>query len=356
MNVKSTAFLEFKKDLQPNQKLIMATNKHAIIRYQALDKCFRNIGKRYFMDDLIDACNQAIYEFTGSDEGIKRRQVFEDIKFMESDAGYSIELTRYKEGRKVFYRYTDTKFSINSQPLNEAEANQLKEALLTLGRFKGLPQFNWIVELTTRLESSFSLLPNNKDVIQFEQNEFLKGLEFISPIYHAITYQKVIKIEYQGFRQSEPVQYVFHPQLLKQYNNRWFLIGTVDGHENFTNISLDRIITINELSKIAYKEANTDFNELFEDVIGVSIPKNENPQKVQIKINEQLSPYIFSKPIHGSQKVIDRENLIIEIEVFINYELIALIMSYGDGVEVLEPIQLREQLKRKFQNILANYD
>ena len=79
----------------------MATNKHAIIRYQALDKCFRNIGKRYFMDDLIDACNQAIYEFTGSDEGIKRRQVFEDIKFMESDAGYSIELTRYKEGDTI---------------------------------------------------------------------------------------------------------------------------------------------------------------------------------------------------------------------------------------------------------------
>lgn len=50
----------------------MATNKHAIIRYQALDKCFRNIGKRYFMDDLIEACNQAIYEFTGSNEGIKK--------------------------------------------------------------------------------------------------------------------------------------------------------------------------------------------------------------------------------------------------------------------------------------------
>ena len=47
----------------------MATNKHAIIRYQALDKCFRNIGKRYFMDDLIDACNQAIYEFTESGWG-----------------------------------------------------------------------------------------------------------------------------------------------------------------------------------------------------------------------------------------------------------------------------------------------
>ena len=95
---------------------------------------------------------------------------------------------------------------------------------------------------------------------------------------------------------------------------------------------------------------------MFEDVIGVSIPKNENPQKVQIKINEQLAPYIFSKPIHGSQKVIDRENLIIEIEVFINYELMSVIMSYGDGLEILKPIELRTQLKEKFENILSKYD
>ena len=134
----------------------MATNKHAIIRYQALDKCFRNVGKRFFIENLIDACNNAIYDFSGSSEGIKKRQVFEDIKFMESEAGYSIDLIRHKEGRRVFYRYSDTNFSINSQPLNEIEANQLKEALVTLGRFKGMPQFNWISEITTSLESQFS--------------------------------------------------------------------------------------------------------------------------------------------------------------------------------------------------------
>ena len=119
-----------------------------------------------------------MYEFTGTEIGIKKRQIFEDIKFMESAAGYSIDLLRLKDGKKVYYRYLDTNFSINSQPLNEAEANQLKEALFTLGRFKGLPQFNWIGELTTRLESSFSLIPNKKEVIHFEQNEYLKGLDF----------------------------------------------------------------------------------------------------------------------------------------------------------------------------------
>jgi predicted DNA-binding transcriptional regulator YafY len=334
----------------------MSINKHAIIRYQALDKCFRNIGKRYFIDDLLNECNQALYNFNENSEGIKRRQIFEDIKFMESEAGYSIDLIRHKEGRKVYYRYADIKFSIKSQPLNESEANQLKEALMTLGRFKGLPQFNWIGELTTRLESSFSLLPSDRDIIQFEQNEFLKGLEFISPLYQAITYKKVIQIDYQGFKQNEPVQYIFHPQQLKQYNNRWFLLGMVNESESLTNISLDRIIEIKELTDLPYKKTTIDFHEFFEDVIGVSVPSNDSPQRIQIKISDFLAPYLLSKPLHGSQRIIDRENSIIEIEVFINYELVSVLMSYGDGVEVLSPHRLRTQLKEKIENILSKYD
>ena len=131
----------------------MATNKHAIIRYQTLDKCFRNPGRRYYIEDLIEACNNSIYEFTGTDIGIKRRQIFEDIKFMESPQGWNIPLEHNREGHKVYYRYSDKSFSINNQPLNETEENQLREALLTLSRFKGMPQFEWVDEIIAKLDS-----------------------------------------------------------------------------------------------------------------------------------------------------------------------------------------------------------
>ena len=49
--------------------LLMATNKHAIIRYQALDKCFSNWHKRFDIEALVAACNDAIYQFTGIEEG-----------------------------------------------------------------------------------------------------------------------------------------------------------------------------------------------------------------------------------------------------------------------------------------------
>jgi hypothetical protein len=88
----------------------MATNKHATIRYHALDQCFGNPGRKYYIDDLIEACSNALYEYTGSSAGIKRRQVFDDIKFMESEQGWSIPLDRIKEGKKVYYRYIDKNY------------------------------------------------------------------------------------------------------------------------------------------------------------------------------------------------------------------------------------------------------
>jgi len=38
----------------------MATNKHAQIRYHALDRCFNNFGRNFFITDLINACNETI--------------------------------------------------------------------------------------------------------------------------------------------------------------------------------------------------------------------------------------------------------------------------------------------------------
>ena len=110
----------------------MATNKHATIRYHALDQCFSNPGRKFFIEDLIDACNREINDYTGTSDGIRRRQVFDDIKFMESEQGWSIPLDKIREGKRVYYRYSDKNFSIKKQAINESEANQLKETLSIL--------------------------------------------------------------------------------------------------------------------------------------------------------------------------------------------------------------------------------
>ncbi len=336
----------------------MATNKHAIIRYQTLDKCFRNPGRIYYIDDLIEACNNAIYEYSGIEDGVKRRQVLDDIKFMESEQGWNIPLAHIRDRNRVYFRYEDIRFSINNQPLNETEENQLKEALLTLSRFKGMPQFEWIEEIITRLDSGLGLSKNNQQIIEFEKNDFLQGLEHITTLYNAILYKKVLDVSYKSFKQENSQLIIFHPYYIKQYKNRWFVFGLSEEFGQLTNLALDRIITIVDNKKPYISNTSIDFVEYFEDVIGVTVDKEANLEKVLLKINNDLFPYIQTKPIHGSQKIKEKNetHVIIELEVFPNYELESLLLSFGEGITVLSPQTIQKRIKNRIQLTLHNYD
>ena len=71
----------------------MPTNKNAQLRYQIIDKCLSNWSRRYYIEDLVDACNEALYLYNGETKdgcGVKKRQVQEDLKFIESEEGYSM--------------------------------------------------------------------------------------------------------------------------------------------------------------------------------------------------------------------------------------------------------------------------
>jgi predicted DNA-binding transcriptional regulator YafY len=335
----------------------MATNKHATIRYQTLDKCFSNPMRKYFIDDLIDACNQSIYEYTGKDDGIKRRQVLEDIKFMESPQGWNIPLDHMRDGHRVYFRYSEKTFSINNQPLNENEENQLKEALLTLSRFKGMPQFEWVDEISARLDSGLGLSQTGEKIIDFEQNNYLKGLEHITPIYNAILYKKVLNIEYKSFKQETHQSIDFHPYYLKQYNNRWFVFGMNNESKLIMNLALDRILAIKENNKSFIPNKTIDFNEYFEDIVGVTLTNDGTVQNIVLQVKNELYPYIKTKPIHGSQKTKEKGSLhtLITLDLIPNYELESVILSYGEGLEVLNPKSLRDTIKKRVELSYINY-
>lgn len=335
----------------------MATNKHATIRFQALDKCFRNSGKRYYMEDLIEACNYAIYEYTGSETGIKRRQIFEDIKFMESPQGWNVPLEHYRDGHKVYYRYSDLSFSINNQPLNATEQSQLKEALLTLSRFKGMPQFEWVDELSARLDSSLGLNSNTSKVIEFDENTYLKGKEYLAVLYTAIINKQVLNIAYKSFKSTKDEIMELHPYYLKQYNSRWFLFGYNEGYDSISNLALDRVISFTTIHKKYHENKTVNFEEYFEDVVGVTVSNRTEVNKVLLEIDASLWPYIESKPIHGSQRIISKKSgkVIIELAVQINYELVTTLLAFGEGVKVMQPDSLKEEMVTKAKAIIKKY-
>ena len=335
----------------------MPTNKNASIRYQALDKCFRDRRHRYYIDDLIDKCEEALYYYNGVG-GVSRRQVFEDIKFMESDTGWSIPLERKKDGKKVYYRYEDPDFSINEQPLTDEEAQQLRTVILTLSRFRGLPSNEWIEDVISNLEWRFNLKGKSENIIGFEQNANLKGLNWLTPILDATSNHQPLKIVYRNYKNSEVEKtLIVHPWYVKQYNNRWFLFALDDQRYYITNLALDRIqsLEISEDTPFMPNE-NINFEEYFNDVIGVTIPKDDVVKiRIVLKFSKAQFPYITSKPLHQSQAIISEDDCTLAIEVRPTYELDQLILSFGPDIEVLEPTEYREYIKRKIEENLKNY-
>jgi predicted DNA-binding transcriptional regulator YafY len=328
----------------------MATNKNALIRYKVLDNCFRNTGRRYFIDDLISECDKVLSEIDLSSNGISRRQIFEDISFMESKEGWSIELLKLRDGKKVFYRYSDSAFSINNMPLNEVEINQLKSAVAILSQFKGMPQFEWVNELVPKLRQGIATDEASATIMDFDSNQYLKGIEHLGPLHNAIYYKKVLTISYQPFENDIPFDVVMHPYFLKQYNNRWFLFGYNQEKEKHDwNLAIDRIVSINE-SKGKYQKNNKiDWQEYFEDIIGVTKPIDAVSEKVVLHFKGKTGKYMETKPLHGSQKTKwkDEQTLEVTLDLIINYELERLILSYAESVKVIKPIKLATLIKER---------
>lgn len=333
----------------------MATNKHAMIRYQALDKCFSNRFREYYIDDLIQACNEAIYEFDGSVEGVKRRTVFSDIRFMESTQGWGAEIKRNYIGKRCFYRYEDPDFSINKKDLSEAELDKIDEALIMLNRFKGMDGFSWIDEFITNFEDKLGRKKSDTPVIGYEQNPFLKGIEYLSPLFNYIVNKQTLTVQYTPFKSPQRTM-VFHPYYLKQYNNRWFVFG-IDNErqDNIISLALDRIDALEPASVQYVINERWDFGEYFEDVIGVSVPRAGEVEEVVLKFDKERYSYVRTKPLHPSQRELDKENCVIQIDVMQNRELEALILSYGNEVEVLSPASLRERISEKIKDLANKY-
>jgi hypothetical protein len=158
-----------------------------------------------------------------------------------------IPLAKIRNNRRVYYRYENLSFSINNQPLNNSEAEQIKSALQIFSRFSGTPQFEWVNEMIPMLESKFGLIERKKEIISFESNIDLSGIHFLTPLFHAIINERVLLVQYKDFKSPEPYPITFHPYYIKQYNNRWFVFGlNADNQNSSWNLALDRIVSLNE--------------------------------------------------------------------------------------------------------------
>lgn len=332
----------------------MATNKNAQLRYQILDRCFSNFHKRYEIDDLLDEVNEQLLDIFGTTVSI--RQIREDIKYMRDRVSFNAPIVAYPyDGKRCYYRYSDAKFSIYKNELSVADLNKLQSTIDMLGRFRGIAANVWLEEVISNLECRFGLKSNADHLVSFEQNEQLKGIEHLADIIDSTVNHQTLEIVYLTFRGKE-LTMTIHPYYVKQYNGRWFLYGLNDELNRISNLALDRIHRYDKSEKPFRKNEQYDFSTYFDDVVGATIPGDDvKKETIGLRFSSNRFPYVVSKPIHKSQKVIDEVNGIVEIQVRPTRELDQQLFSFIPDVEVLYPEWYRQQILEKIEENIKKY-
>ena len=332
----------------------MAVNKNALILYKTIDKCLQNQFRQWTLNDLIEAVSDALYEYEGKDIDVSKRTVQLDIQMMRSDKlGYNAPIVVYD---RKFYKYEDAEYSIINVPVTDKDIKVMNEAIQLLRQFKDFSLFKEMDGVLQRLEDSVNSSQKDKRaIIHLDKNEQLKGLEFIDVLYDAIQTQKVIEVSYQSFKARNASMQKVHPQLLKEFNNRWFLLASQKG--KFITLALDRMTEIVMLENENYEDFQIDGDVYYRDVIGVTV-SNSRAERIQFKIDNKNAPYVITKPFHASQRIIERTNngVIFNIFVQINFELERLILGFGDSIEVLKPLKLRNRMLKKLKTSVRNYE
>jgi predicted DNA-binding transcriptional regulator YafY len=334
----------------------MPVNKEAFLRYRIIDRMLKNKVRPFpSMEELTDELEEKL------GKSFSTSTIQKDIKSMKED-----ELLAYKAPIKFHrahngYYYTDPNFSITEVPLGEEDLDAIEFAAMVLQQFKDVKlfaEFGSAVDKIFNAVNVSSILDEGEveQMIHFEKVPYYKGSEWIAPILEYIKQHKTMVLDYQRFEVNESKAHVLHPILLKEYRNRWYLIAMLEKNNHIVIYALDRVVAIasSEL-KLRY-HPHFSAKKYFEHAYGITTFE-EDPSKIIFECNPIQANYIKTQALHQTQKILKETKDFVQfsIEVGVTTELIMDLLSYGDGVKVLQPKSLKEEMKRRLERALEHY-
>jgi predicted DNA-binding transcriptional regulator YafY len=322
----------------------LANSKHAHLRYNILDYCFRN--KNFDFDELLDYLNQKIADYYPG-EGVSVRTLRQDIKLFKDPSGFGAPLSNMSR----IYKYSDPNFSIALKPLLDYEQYLIEASQQLLERFENDPKYDRLSEALIKFQDEEDEQTDINKILYYDHNEEYKGIKFLKPFYHAIKKRQVLEIKYKGFGKTNDEIFEFHPQVLKQYNRRWFVFGINNTKQNRKwSIPLDdRLIEFEILEDTEYLTVNNDWDSFFRTMVGVVRPQDSEIVNVVLRFHNGREEYFKTKPFHPDwdTPVEKDKNNLVYFDTIINKELIQQILSYGKDIEVLAPDELKIELKNQ---------
>jgi predicted DNA-binding transcriptional regulator YafY len=333
----------------------MPISKNAYGRYTILDSCFQNTNRTYTIETLLQKVNETL-EIEERGKSISLRQLRADISFMSTNWGLEFN---EKEGKKTIYRYEDPKFSIYRQDMAEHHKEAIQTAIEFLKNYTDNHEMLNLIDILETANISVTNQNEPRKIIGLDLNDDYTGIEYKTKLADHIRKQDVLLIEYQPFHSPEPRKHTFHPQFLKCYNNRWFLVGLSSEHiDNITLFALDRIKSIKKTNKVKYLEIEKDWGDYFMNMIGVSSTKDQVPEEVVLRFFNGRARFVETKPLHNSQKkLIEIEPGVhdVRLNLIINNELKSNILHFGKDVQVISPNSLADTVKAEHEEAFRRY-
>ena len=333
----------------------MPSNKNASYRYRLINYCLRNRQRRWTVGSLLAYVSEKLQEEFDVEGGVSERSLRSDFALMRKDppVGYGAPIV--VKGGRVFY--SDPDFSIEKVPLNNADLEALHEAIALLRQFSGLPHVEELLGIARKMGGMEE--PAEAAVIHIERNEHLAGLEYLRPLYDSIRKRQPLYLQYRPFGAEAPLSLLVHPYLLKEYNNRWFLLGWSETDVLLRIYALDRIEDIRPAEAPWVPNGVLDPETYFRDIIGVSIPEDMDVQTLRLRFSAYRAPYVLTKPLHASQQTLALHPdgaAEIGLRLIVNPELRTLLLSFGPDVEVLAPEGLRAEIGAALSVAAGRYD
>lgn len=295
---------------------------------------------------------------------LSREKYYGDLKKASSELIKALEQAypgciedNGKTGKGKAFRYVgdvDDPFAEERQAI---EQKRIEDYVDFCKASAGILPMSWF---SAYFENTQLLLDRNRETkdgglhISSSMEQNLTNIHLLPVFFKAISDQRVVRFDYQPFGQ-EPFTLIFHPQFLKEYNGRWFVFGKANREPyQAYNVPLDRIVgEVSEVNDVEYVPAPKGFyQDFFKNIIGVTHEKGATVEEVVIRTkSEYQHGLLLTKPLHHSQKEVlpfgNRDGQWygeVRLNIELNRELRGRILQYGENLEVISPLLLREQI------------
>jgi len=322
----------------------MSAGKKPYPRYRVINNCLINKQQQYWsLQELRD-------KLAENDLFVEKRSLQYDLENMRYDEhlGYKAPIGYCSRNRG--YYYTDPNYSIDTVPLNAEDIRSLTFAANIIRQYRGaqvVKQFEGtldkVAKIVHQLKNSNA---TSRSLMSFEKAPYYKGMDFFDELLQAVDERRTLTITYKKFNDPVGDRHIFHAYLLKEYMNRWYVLGYSEARKSIITLGLDRILSL-EHASVAFRP-NTELSEenYFHHTIGVT-HSSQAVEEIILQFSPNQANYIKTQHLHHSQLTLneDENGLKVALKLMINYELISLLLSFGGEVEVLKPLSLRKKIK-----------